>query len=234
MAKEPADRFPTAAAMASAAQALADSYARPGSPTVRAAWTEPPTVALTPRQPTSSGTPRRLVGREPTKVAVLLGSLAAAAAVLALADPAGTMSDRTGRQPGSPAVSPTVSPSTRPAQVGPGPGAGGGEPEARTSAAVRTPGSPSPTATRPVDGSTTGGVTPSGGSGSPDPTTTDSASPEPTGAPTGGTTGGPSVEPTEEPTADPTADPTAEPTEEPTGEPSADESTAGDGAASRR
>ncbi|WP_406103693.1 serine/threonine-protein kinase [Micromonospora globbae] len=231
MAKEPADRFPTAAAMASAAQALADSYARPGSPTVRAAWTEPPTVALTPRQPAASGTPRRLVGREPTKVAVLLGSLAAAAAVLTLADPAGTMSDRTGRPSDPPAVSPTVSPSTRPAQVEPGPGAGGGEPVARTSAGMptRTPGSPSPTATRPADGSTTG-ATPTGGSSSPDHTTSGSASAEPTGAPTGGTTGGPTVEPTD----DPSADPTGEPTEEPTEEPSADESTAGDDAASLR
>ncbi|MCM0673271.1 protein kinase [Micromonospora phytophila] len=221
MAKEPTHRFPTAAAMATGAQALADSADRQVRAATGAASTEPQTVHLAALQPALGGASSRAVSRGNTTLAVLLGSLAAVAAVLVLADPTGMMPGPTGR----PSVPPAVPTSVPPPQGGPSPGAGGGEPATRSSAGmpVRAPGSPGQTATRPAGDRTAGGSTPSGGSsvGAPRPTTSDSATQGPTAAPTGGTTAAPSVEPTEEPTADPTDEPAADPTEEPTAEESA-------------
>ncbi|SIM86029.1 serine/threonine-protein kinase [Micromonospora cremea] len=223
MAKAPSDRFPTAAAMAAAAQALADS----SDTQVRAAtWvtlTGPRTEHRPARRSAVGGAVSRAVSPGPKALAVLLVSLAAAAAVLVFADPTGMMPGPTGRPSVPPAVPPAVPPSQ--GGPGPGPGVGGGEPANRNSAGlpVRAPGTPSPTTTRPAAEGTTAGPTPSGGSsvGAPSPTTSESAPQGPTAAPTGGTTSAPTVEPTEEPTADPTEESSEEPTEEPTAEESA-------------
>ncbi|SIR27763.1 serine/threonine-protein kinase [Micromonospora avicenniae] len=221
MAKEPARRFPTAAAMATAAQALVDSSEQPG--TAGVVSTGPPTVHLAAPQPTLAGTSSKAARRGNTTLAVLLGALAAVAAVLVFADPTGMMSGPTGG-PSVPPAAPTPAP---PQEGEPGPGAGGGEPATRSPAdmPVRAPESAVPTATGSAGEGTGGRPTPSGESSSekPHPTTSGSATREPTAAPTGGTTATPTVEPTEGPTADPTDDPTEDPTEDPT----ADEPTAG-------
>ncbi|MEH0829494.1 MULTISPECIES: serine/threonine-protein kinase [unclassified Micromonospora] len=227
MAKEPTHRFPTAAAMATAAQDLADASGRQVQAAAGAAWAGRQTVHLAARQPALGGASSRAVSRGKTTHAVLLGSLAAVAAVLVLADPTGVMSGPTGR-PSVPPAAPSSVPSP---QGGPSPGAGGGEPATRDSAGmpVRAPGSATPTATRPAAERTAGKSAPSGGSsvGAPRPTISESATQAPTAAPTGGTTAAPTVQPTEEPTADPTEEPTEEPTTDPTGEPTAEESAAG-------
>lgn len=210
MAKEPTHRFPTAAAMATAAQALADSSDGQVRATTGAAAAGPQTIHLAARQPALTGASSRAVSRGNTALAVLLGSMAAVAAVLVLADPTAMVSGPTGRPSAPPAVPPAVPPT----EGGPGPGAGGGEPATRSSAGVpvRAPGSPAPTATRPADERTTGRSTPSSGSSSdsPRPTASETTPQAPTASPTGGTTTAPTVEPTEEPTADPTEEPTAE------------------------
>ncbi|MET7709586.1 serine/threonine-protein kinase [Micromonospora sp. NPDC005413] len=204
MAKEPTHRFPTAAAMATAAQTLADSPDQ----LMRAA-TGPHTTRQAARRSALAGAMSRAVNPGHRALAVLVGSVAAAAAVLVLADPTGMMPGPTGRPSMPPAVSPSVSP-----QGGPGPGAGGGEPGTRSSAGmpVRAPGSSTPTATSPAGEQTPDGSTPSAGSsvGAPGLTTSESAPAGPGTAPTGGTTTAPTVEPTEEPAADPTEEPAAE------------------------
>ncbi|MEU5563357.1 serine/threonine-protein kinase [Micromonospora musae] len=224
MAKEPEQRYPTAAAMAAEAQQLAESPAQRVT-----AVTEPPTVRLAARQPGSTDVSRSAAGRGNTNLAVLLGLLAAVAAVLVLADPTGLTSGPTGRPSAPPAVPPAAP--SEPDE--PGPGAGGGEPETRDSAGipVRATGSAAPVATRPAAERTAGRPTPSGGTGSgaPDPTTSWSASPKPTVEPTGDT----SATPTAQPTEDPSPDPTQEPSVDPTAEPSVDDSTAGESVAPR-
>ncbi|MET8323145.1 protein kinase [Micromonospora sp. NPDC005189] len=203
MAKDPTHRFPTAAAMATAAQTLADS----SDQLVRAA--AGPHTTRQAHRPALGGAVSRAVRPGHRALAVLVGSLAVAAGVLVLADPTGMMPGPTGRPSMPPAVSPSVSP-----KGGPGPGTGGGEPGTRGSAGmpVRAPGSPTPTATSPAGEQTPDGSTPSGGSsvGAPGPTTSESAPAGPVTAPTGGTTAAPTVEPTEEPAADPTEEPVAE------------------------
>ncbi|MEV4810892.1 serine/threonine-protein kinase [Micromonospora avicenniae] len=221
MAKQPAHRFPTAAVMATAAQALADSSEQPATTAV--VPTGPPTVHLAAPQPSLAGTSSKAARRGNATLAVLLGALAAVAAVLVFADPTGMMSGPTGG-PSVPPAAPTPAP---PQEEEPGPGAGGGEPVTRSPAGtpVRAPESAVPTAGGSAGEGTGGGPTPSGESSSetPHPTTSGSATREPTATPTGGTTATPTGEPTEEPTEDPTEDPTAYPTEDPT----ADEPTAG-------
>ncbi|MEV4122254.1 protein kinase [Micromonospora sp. NPDC049645] len=219
MAKEPARRFPTAAAMAGAAQALADpaDQAMPTAPGigVRTEFTTAPRTAL-------GGAVGRAVPPRLRTLTLVVGSLAAGAAVLLLADPIGLMPGPTGRPSTPPAVPPAVS-SPVPSQRDPGPGGGGGEPATRSSAGVpvRVPGSPTPTATRSADPGTVDQPTPSGGStaDTPDPTTSEIAPAEPTAAPTGGTTAAPTAAPTEEPAANPAE------------EPSTDDSAAGEGTA---
>ncbi|MBQ0904155.1 serine/threonine-protein kinase [Micromonospora sp. U21] len=214
MAKDPTRRFPTAAAMAAAAQAIADSSDTQVRAATWATSTGPRTEHRPARRSALGGAVSRAVSPGPRALAVLLGSLAAVAAVLVLADPTGMMPGPTLRPSVPPAVPPAVPASVPPSQGGPGPGVGGGEPATRTSAGlpVRAPGSPTPTTTRPAGDGTTGRPTPSGGSsvGAPSPTTSESASQEPTAAPTGGTTSAPTAEPTEDPTEDPTEEPTAE------------------------
>ncbi|MGC4785237.1 protein kinase [Micromonospora zamorensis] len=212
MAKEPAHRFPTAAAMATAAQAVTD----PSDELLRTA-----TAATSIAVPAEQRVARRsaLGGAErrarragspgTTGLAVLLGSLAAAAAVLVFADPTGMMTGPTGRPSTPPAVPPAVSP-TVPPQGEPGPGVGGGEPATRDSAGlpVRAPGSPTPTATGSAGGAAASpSASPGGGTvDTPEPTTSESAPAEPTGAPTGETT----EEPTDEPGSDETDEPSTE------------------------
>lgn len=218
MAKEPAHRFPTAAAMATAAQAVADP-----SDLLRTA-AGATAVGAPAEHPAARGSAlggatrrtRRAGSPGSTGLAVLLGSLAAAAAVLVLADPTGMMPGPTGRPTTPPMVSPTVSP-TVPPQGEPGPGVGGGEPATRDSAGlpVRAPGSPTPASTAST-GAATGGPSASPGEsngGTPEPSASESAPTGPTAAPTGGTT--------EEPTEDPTDGPVADPTDEPSTEESA-------------
>ncbi|MGK5741293.1 protein kinase domain-containing protein [Micromonospora sp. URMC 103] len=234
MAKQPTERFPTAAAMAAAAQALAASPDQEATAAVDLGPTEPRTARLAARQPALAGTSSRALRRGHTTLAVLLGSLAAAAAVLVLADPTGMMSGPTGG-PSAPPVVPPAAPPSMPTPEdgtgpGPGPGGGGGEPDTRGSAGmpVRAPGSATPTATRSAGGKTPVGATPSqgGSSGAPTPRTSDGVSQGPTGTPTDGTTATPTEEPTADPTDEPTADPTEEPTADPTEEPTAEQPTA--------
>ncbi|MGC4747375.1 protein kinase domain-containing protein [Micromonospora sp. DT201] len=202
MAKDPLHRFPTAGAMAAAAQALADS---PDQATV-ATSIGVRTERITARRSALGGAVGRAVRPGPKALAVLLGSLAAAAAVLVFADPTGMMPGPSGRPTVPPAVPPAGSPSVPP-QRGPGPGAGGGEPATHSSAGtpVRASGSPTPTASVSPGEGPTGQATPSGESSvdAPAPSASESAPSKPTAAPTGGSSA-PTVEPTEEPATDPT------------------------------
>ncbi|MFI6273024.1 serine/threonine-protein kinase [Micromonospora zamorensis] len=219
MAKDPAHRFPTAAAMATAAQAATD----PSDELLRTA-TAATSIAVPAEHPAArrsalGGAARRAGSPGSTGLAVLLGSLAAAAAVLVFADPTGMMTGRTGRPSTPPVVPPAVSP-TVPPQGKPGPGVGGGEPATRDSAGlpVRAPGSPTPTATGSAGGAT---ASPSASPGegtvdTPEPTMSESAPAGPTGAPT------------DEPTDEPTEEPGSGPTDEPSTEESADEESAGE------
>ncbi|WP_084597999.1 serine/threonine-protein kinase [Micromonospora chokoriensis] len=202
MAKEPSRRFPTATAMAAEAQLLAD----PSGPLVRTAVGAAVERAEV-RRSVVGGAAKRSGGPGPKVLAVLLGSMAAAAAVLVVADPTGMMSGPAERPSTPPAVSPTGS-----SQREPGPGVGGGEPATRGSAGlpVRAPSSPTPTVsssagTGLVDQSTPPGESTQGASESP------SASPTtaPTGATTVAPTGTASEEPGEEPAAEETKKPSA-------------------------
>ncbi|MEU1361044.1 serine/threonine-protein kinase [Micromonospora zamorensis] len=219
MAKEPVHRFPTAAAMATAAQAVTD----PSDELLRTA-TAATSIAVPAEHPAARRSAlggaarraRRAGSPGSAGLAVLLGSLAAAAAVLVFADPTAMMTGPTGRPSTPPVVSPTVPP-TVPPQGEPGPGVGGGEPATRDSAGlpVRAPGSPTPTATGSAGGAT---ASPSASPGegtvdTPEPTTSDSAPAGPTGAPTGGPTDDPASGPTDGPSTD-----ESEAGEEPAGE----------------
>ncbi|WP_435821386.1 protein kinase domain-containing protein [Micromonospora parva] len=206
MAKEPTRRFPTAAAMATAAQTLAE----PSGDLVRTAVGAPVAAAagrFQDRRSVAGGPAKRSGGPGPKVLAVLLGSMAAAAAVLVFADPTGMMPGPAGRSstpPGAPSpVSPTA-PAQQESGPGVGPGGGGGEPANRGSAGVpvRAPGSPTPS--RSAGEGAAGRPTPSSSSTSdaPGPTTSESPDAEPTTDPTGGTTAPSSVAPTEAPAAD--------------------------------
>ncbi|MEU8013406.1 serine/threonine-protein kinase [Micromonospora parva] len=202
MAKEPTRRFPTAAAMATAAQALAE----PSDQLVRTAVGAPIAAAVErfPARPSvAGGAAKRSGGPGPKVLAVLLGSMAAAAAVLVFADPTGMMPGPAGRSPTPPGAPSSVSP-TGPSQQEPGPGAGGGEPATRGSAGVPVRATGSPTASRSAGESAAGRPTPSGTSTSdaPEPTTSESPDAEPTTDPNGGTTAPATVSPTEAPAAD--------------------------------
>ncbi|WP_406065881.1 serine/threonine-protein kinase [Micromonospora sp. NBC_00860] len=228
MAKDPSQRFPTAAAMASAAQTLAGPSDHALSTATGATGIGVRTEVTAARRSALGGSVSGAATRGPRALAVLLGSLAAAAAVLVLADPVGFMPGPTGRPSTPPVVPPTVSP-TVPPQRDPGPGVGGGEPATRSSAGmpVRAPGSatPTPTPTRTGGEGTVDPSTPSGGStaDAPSPTASESAPAEPTEGPTAAPTGGTTAAPTAETTENPATDPTSAP--------SADESTAGGGTA---
>ncbi|MCO1595737.1 protein kinase [Micromonospora sp. RHAY321] len=215
MAKEPTRRFPTAGDMATAAQALADQSDRQVRAATAVTVTGPLTAQPASRRSALGGAMSRAGGPGHKALAVLLGSMAAVAAVLVLADPTGMMPGQTGRPSAPPAVPSAVPSSVPPSKGGPGPGAGGGEAATRDSAGMPAPasGTPSPTATRPAAGEGTANPsTPSGETSvdAPEPTTSESAPQEPTATPTGDTTAEPTGEATEEPTADPTEDPTAE------------------------
>ncbi|NYH40512.1 serine/threonine-protein kinase [Micromonospora jinlongensis] len=201
MAKEPAHRFPTAAAMATAAQAVTDASDELLRTATAATSIAVPAEHRSARRSALGGAARRAGSPGSTGLAVLLGSLAAAAAVLVFADPTGMMTGPTGRPSTPPVVPPAVPP-----QGEPGPGAGGGEPATRDSAGlpVRAPGSPTPTATGSAGG-TTASPSASLGEGTvdtPEPTTSESAPAGPTGAPTGEPTDDPASGPTDEPSTD--------------------------------
>ncbi|WP_165947184.1 protein kinase [Micromonospora sp. 15K316] len=227
MAKEPERRFPTAEAMATAAQDLAGSPERQLTAAGEGTSAEKRTVRLAARQSAPTEVSSPAVGPRNTKLAVLLGLLVAVAAVLVLADPTGLRSGPVGR----PSTPPAIPPAVPPEEVEPGPGAGGGEPDPHDSAGmpVRMTGSATPKPSRAAGERTTSGPTPSAGSssGAAHPTTSASASEEPTAAPTDGTT----ATPTDQPTEEPSAEPTAEPTVDPTAEPSVEEPTGGETAA---
>lgn len=196
MAKNPTRRFPTAAAMAAAAQALADSSdPQVTAALVAAAPTGAQAAVATAGQPGRRGAPGLATGRGRTTAAVVLASLAALAAVLVFADPTGLMPAPFGR--------PSVSPSATPPGGGSSPDAGGGEPAVSRSAGTgsRAPGSATSTAADPVPDVPPERPGPSNGSsgGAPRPTRSESNDE------------GPTAEPTAEPTVEPTADSTAEP-----------------------
>ncbi|MEH0931180.1 serine/threonine-protein kinase [Micromonospora sp. CPCC 205558] len=208
MAKEPARRFPTAAAMAVAAQTLADPSDRVLRAAPAATSTGVRTEQMTARRSAVGGAVRRAVTPGPQALAVLLGSLAAAAAVLVFADPIGMMPGPTGRPSTPPGAPPSVSP-TAPSRQEPGLGVGGGEPATRGSAGVRAPGSPA--ASRST-GEGAGQSTPSSAStvDAPESSTSESPPAGPTAAPTGGTTASPTVAPTEAEPSDDTEDSSAQ------------------------
>ncbi|MGW5561769.1 protein kinase domain-containing protein [Micromonospora sp. NPDC003944] len=209
MAKEPTRRFPTAASMATAAE-LADPSDRMAQTVVGAPAGA--AVEQTEVRRTVGGAAKRPGGPAPKVLAVVLGSMAAAAAVLVFADPTGMMTGPNGQPSSPPAVSPTG-----PSQREPGPGVGGGEPATRGSAGlpVRAPGSPTPTAS--VSAGPVGQPTPTGGStgGASEPTSSESPPAEPTAAPTGGSTPAPTGTASEEPEEEPEEEPAAEPTKKP-------------------
>ncbi|RZT77979.1 serine/threonine-protein kinase [Micromonospora violae] len=216
MAKEPTGRFPTAAAMAAAAQLLAD----PTDGLVRTAVGA--TVERTEVRRSMVGAAKRSGGPGPKALAVVLGSMAAAAAVLVFADPTGMMPGPTGRPSRAPAVS-----STGPSQPAPGPGVGGGESTTRGSAGlpVRGPGSPTPTASGSTGpGSVDQSTPPDATQDASEPASSESPSGGPTEAPTSAApTGTASEEPEDEPGEEPAAAPTKEPSE---GGPAVDETVA--------
>ncbi|MEU8298833.1 protein kinase [Micromonospora sp. NPDC048909] len=202
MAKEPTDRYPTAAAMATAAQALMGSSdpqvtaplaAAPGRPAAtEQADPRPAGVAPAGVAPTgvalAGGALAGGAGRGRTLAMVLLGSLAALVAVLAFADPTGLMPGPGGR--------PTESPSTTPASGKPSPGAGGAEPVVSRSAdgPSQAPGSTARTPDDPASATPSERPEPSGGStggGAPSPTGSAGNSQEPTASPTNSATAGP-------------------------------------------
>ncbi|MFI6262502.1 protein kinase [Micromonospora sp. NPDC051006] len=187
MAKEPTDRYPTAAAMATAAQALVGS----SDPQVTAPLAAAPVrAAVTERaDPQPAGVaPAGVARRGRTVAMVLLGSLAALVAVLAFADPTGLMPGPGGR--------PTESPSTTPASGKPSPGAGGAEPAVSRSAdgPGQAPGSTARTPDDPASATPSQRPEPSGdstGGGAPSPTGSAGNSQEPTASPTNSATAGP-------------------------------------------
>ncbi|MET8043650.1 protein kinase [Micromonospora sp. NPDC005215] len=225
MAKDPARRFPTAAAMATAAQTLGD----PSDQLLRTAVAAPvgaPVERTEVLRSVVGRAAKRSGGPGPKVLAVLLGSLAAGAAVLVFADPTGMMPGRAG-QPSTP---PTVSP-TQPGQrePGPGPGVGGGEPATVSSAGlpVSATGSSTPTPSGSASPASVGQSTPSGEStgGAPEPTPSESAPANPTTAPAGGPTAAPTETSSEEPEEE-SEEPAADPTKEPSAEESAAQETA--------
>ncbi|MET8089288.1 serine/threonine-protein kinase [Micromonospora sp. NPDC005220] len=210
MAKEPTRRFPTAAAMATAAQTLAE----PSDQLVRTAVGTPITAAVERsevRRPVAGGAAKRSGGPGPKVLAVLLGSMAAAAAVLVFADPIGMMPGGTGRGSTPPAVSPPA-----PSQREPGPGVGGGESATRGSAGlpVRAPATVTPTPSVSATAGTVGQSTPpgEGTGGEPEPTSSESTPTDPTTAPTGETTAAPTETAAEEEAGE---EPAAVPTKRP-------------------
>ncbi|MEU4472639.1 protein kinase [Micromonospora sp. NPDC023888] len=231
MDKQPSRRFPTAAALAAAAQTLAggsDQLVRTvGLPAIEAGAEHPAG-----RRPGVGAAPSRTAGAGHRGLAVLLGTLAAGAAVLVLADPTGMRSGPTGR----PSTPPAVSPSVAPPPGDHGPGGGGGQPATRGSGGVpvRASGSPTPTASRPAGEGPAGQSAPSDDSGpaTSAPAASESADAEPTADPTGDTTAAPTEEstggPAEESTQGPAADPPGDAAGSPTEGPRAGESAAGE------
>ncbi|MGW2626154.1 protein kinase domain-containing protein [Micromonospora taraxaci] len=223
LAKEPARRFPTAAAMATAAQALTDS----SDQLLRTAVAAPigaPVERTEVQRPVVGSVAKRSGGPGPKVLAALVGSMAAAAAVLVFADPTGMMPGRTGQPSTPPTVSPTV-----PSQREPGPGGGGGDPDTPGSAGLPVRATGSATTTPTPSGSAgagTDGQSPSPGEsagGGPAPTSSESAPTEPTTAPTGDTTAAPTETSSEEPEEEPEGEPVADPTKKPSAEESAAE-----------
>ncbi|MFG2050539.1 protein kinase [Micromonospora sp. NPDC048935] len=229
MAKEPARRFPTAAAMASAAQALADPpdhvVGAAGATSIGAR--DEQTAVL---RPGHGGAPARAGGSGPRALAVLIGSVAAAAAVLVFADPTGILPGPTGRPSTPPAVSPSApgdggtdtDTDTDTDSTDTGPGVGGGQ-TATTGPAglpVQASGSPAPTASGPAAGADQSAPPGDSGGNAPTPATSESADEDPTADPTDETSAPPTAAPTEESTEEPAADdPSGGPAEESPGEP---------------
>ncbi|MEW2429664.1 protein kinase [Micromonospora sp. NPDC047644] len=220
MAKDPTRRFPTAATMAAAAQVLADPADQ-----LRTAVGAPVGAAVERteiQRPVVGGAAKRSGRPGPKVLAVALGSVAAAAAVLVLADPTGMMTGPTDGPSTPPAVS-----TTGPSQREPDLGVGGGEPATRGSGGlpVRAPGSPTPTAGVSAGAGPVGKPTPSGGStgSAPEPTSSESPPAEPTAAPTGETTAAPTATASEETEEEPATEPTKKPSP---GAPAADENAA--------
>ncbi|MEU8328792.1 protein kinase [Micromonospora sp. NPDC048839] len=237
MAKEPSRRFPSAADLAIAAQ----PFAGPSEEVLRAA-TEVTAIQagvahLAAQRPGVGAAPSRATGPGPRALAVLLGALAAGAAVLVLADPTGMMSGPTGRPSTPSSTPPGVPPSVAP-QGDHGPGGGGGQPATHSSGGVpvRASGSPTPTASRPAGEGPAGQSAPSdSGVDASGPAASESADAAPTADPTDGPTAAPTKESTGGPTEDSTGEPAEEstqgPTEDPSGEDPSEGPTVGESAA---
>ncbi|MEU8083194.1 protein kinase [Micromonospora sp. NPDC049101] len=233
MAKEPAQRFPTAAAMATAAQALADPsdhLVRTAAGATSIGARDERTAAL---RPGHGGAPGRSGSSGARALAVLLGTVAAAAAVLVFGDPTGMLPGPTGRPSTPPAVSPSapvdggIDTATDTATdtdtgtdtgIDAGPGVGGGQPATTGPGGlpVRASGSPTPTASGPAAGPDQSAPSDDSGGDTPAPATSESADEDPTADPTGAPTAAPTEESTE-----PAADPSGGPAEESSGEPTA-------------
>ncbi|MGC5284959.1 protein kinase domain-containing protein [Micromonospora sp. DT231] len=233
MAKEPARRFPTAATLATAAQTLAgpsDHLDRTAAGAASIGGRDERTTVLGPGH---GGAPGRAGGSGSRALAVLLGSVAAAAAVLVFGDPTGMLPGPTGRPSTPPAVSPSApgdGGTDTDIDVGStgtgsdtGPGVGGGQPATTGPAGlpVRASGSPTATASGPAAGPDRSAPPEDSGGDPPTPATSGSADEDPTADPTGETSAAPTAAPTEESTEEPAADPSGGPAEETSEEPTA-------------
>ncbi|MEU4366469.1 protein kinase domain-containing protein [Micromonospora chersina] len=196
MARNAADRIPTAAAMAATAEAIAGAPGTQTGPVLAAPAVpraaDPTTRAL----PVVAAPPRRAAGRRRAVAGIVLALLAAAAAAVVLADPAGW----------SPGPSGVPTPSV----VRSDPNSGGGDPSGTPTRARNAPADPDVTTTTPSSRASQpapADATPSRGDG----TATTSATPSraPSSAPSGESTG----EPTEESTGAASASPSPQATE---------------------
>ncbi|MEV1142268.1 protein kinase [Micromonospora sp. NPDC049799] len=184
MAKDPDRRYPTAAAMAATAEAVAGPPASPTAPTLVAVAPAAPARAEV-RSPESARRPSRRMGAWRGITGVVLALLATAAAAVVFAD-------RTGWSPG-----PSDGPSSSavPSPQDPGRGDPANAPSgARSARPDPNVTSPAARSSEPASGTT------SAGSGA-----TPSATVRPSAEPTAPTTA-PTTEPTAEPTPEPTGD----------------------------
>jgi predicted Ser/Thr protein kinase len=187
MAKDPAQRFPSASAMARAARAV-------GTP-------ERPTAVVPSAhaaQPAPAPAPRRR-SRWRTGLVTALAGVVAVAAALAFADPTGLFRHPLTGEPVRPAAT------SPPAESGSGSAGGTGGGVVPGTGPSRGTDVSGPTPLRPASGSRPAPSSAAGAGARPTPATSPAGGTGPTTAPTGGPTAAPTPEPTPETTTPPAA-----------------------------